>query len=301
MEEKQGKGLNFSRIYLGVILIFIGLTYLAKTIGLINVSFNFNLWQLWPILIIFIGLSLLSRGWLSLIVGSFTTLAVLGLINFTLLGSLNSSPKTETISFNKEAEAQSAVLDLEIGAGELTINSEKQTNALVKGNFESSGTKFTAKSEFQDKIQSLKISTKGSSNWPFFNRNYNKLDLRINPETPFKFNIDSGAAELDLDFREIMAESINVETGASKLELKLGDKLKESHLNLNAGASSVNITLPKSVGVKLNLESGLSSHNLEGFKRLGPSTYESDNYEGFEKKITLNLILGVSSLGITWE
>ncbi|MCL5411873.1 MAG: toast rack family protein [Patescibacteria group bacterium] len=291
---------NFAKLFLGIFLIFIGLVYLAKTTGLLNIEFNINILELWPVIIIFIGLSLLSpKGWFSVIVSFLVTLIVLGIISFMVVSSNNKTLKQESISIKKEAGVKSAVLDLKTGAGKLTINGKGET--LVSGNFESSFAQLSKTSEVQGETQKVELTLKGRISWPIFGRNPNNLDLQVNPDIPLKLNLDTGALQANLDLSNTMMEALDLDTGASTIDLTLGDKVKVSNVNINAGASTINIFLPRTVGAKVNVTSGLSSKNLTNFKKIDPNTFESANYTSSEKKITLNLVIGVSSLNVNWK
>jgi len=88
------KDLNFGKLFLGFLLIVIGFAYFAKTAGWIDINFNFDWWQLWPILIIFAGLSMFSaRGWFSMIIGIIITFAILGMIIAMFFGAFGLSSK----------------------------------------------------------------------------------------------------------------------------------------------------------------------------------------------------------------
>jgi hypothetical protein len=79
---------NFGRLSFGLFLVVIGILYLAKNLGWLNIELNFNLWQLWPLLIIFWGLSLLTgRTLASIFAGVVLTLTVLAIAFILVLGA----------------------------------------------------------------------------------------------------------------------------------------------------------------------------------------------------------------------
>lgn len=70
--------LDFGKLSLGLFLVIIGLLYLAYNFGWLPISIHFQLWDLWPMLLIFLGLSLISgRGWIPVLAGSILTMTVL--------------------------------------------------------------------------------------------------------------------------------------------------------------------------------------------------------------------------------
>ncbi|KKW22510.1 MAG: hypothetical protein UY65_C0023G0018 [Parcubacteria group bacterium GW2011_GWA2_51_12] len=93
----------------------------------------------------------------------------------------------------------------------------------------------------------------------------------------------------------------NLDTGASSLDLIFGDKQATSRVAVDAGASSINITIPRTVGAKLVVDGGLSSRNFQDFRSLGEGEYESENYASAQKKVEINIDAGVSSLNVGWK
>lgn len=296
-ETKRGP--NFGRFMAGGLLIIVGLVYLASSLGWIE--FNVEIWQLWPLLIIFVGLSLLARhGWVSWLVGVLITLLILGGIAWVVFGQagLTQSLTSEPIAIERSSEAQSAVIDISTGAGTLKISGG--ADQLVTGKLESNFAKLSQSSSVSDSAQRISLSAKGS--WSGFGvKRINNLDLKLDSNTPILLNVDSGASDMELDLSQIEAQSVTIDTGASKLDLTLGDQVAQSRVTVKAGVSSVDISLPKTVGAKLTIDAGLSSKNLSDFNQKDNQTYESASYASADKKIDIDLDLGVSSLDVTWR
>lgn len=84
---------DFGKLSFGLFLIILGILYLAANLGWINLAFNFNVWQLWPLLIIFAGLSLLTgRTVASIFAGIILTLTVITIAFILILGQTNYQP-----------------------------------------------------------------------------------------------------------------------------------------------------------------------------------------------------------------
>jgi|GEM_PF-4244359 hypothetical protein len=89
--------IDFGKLSAGLFLLTMGLFYLAYNTGWLPISINFTLWQLWPMLLIFAGLSLISgRGWMPILAGSIITMTVLMLSAILISDqiSLNEVPQT---------------------------------------------------------------------------------------------------------------------------------------------------------------------------------------------------------------
>jgi hypothetical protein len=88
---------DFGKLSLGLFLIVLGILYLGKNMGWINLDFNFNLWQLWPLLIIFAGLSLLTgRTVASIFAGIILTLTVITIALVMILGQTAYQPNIKS-------------------------------------------------------------------------------------------------------------------------------------------------------------------------------------------------------------
>lgn len=88
---------DFGKLSFGLFLIILGILYLASNMGWINLAFNFNVWQLWPLLIIFWGLSLLTgRTVASIFAGVILTLTVITIAFILILGQTTYEPLIKT-------------------------------------------------------------------------------------------------------------------------------------------------------------------------------------------------------------
>jgi hypothetical protein len=184
------------------------------------------------------------------------------------------------------------------GAGKLTLAGG--SDKLMDGAFESNSTDLTTTSTLDGGTQTVTLKEE-SFNWKSFGRHINDLDLRLNNDLPIKIIIDSGAMDMRLDLKEVTTESVEINTGASSMNLELGDKIANSAVSIDAGASSLTLNLPKTLGAKLNIDAGLSSKDLPDFNKIDDKHYESKNYSSSEKKVDIDLDMGVSSLKVEWR
>lgn len=77
--------IDFGKFSLGLFLLIIGILYLAQNLGWLPIVMQFDLWQLWPMLLIFLGLSLISgRGWVPILAGSILTITVLIIVTIII-------------------------------------------------------------------------------------------------------------------------------------------------------------------------------------------------------------------------
>ncbi|MFH0853242.1 MAG: DUF5668 domain-containing protein [bacterium] len=293
----KGRKLSFGRFLFGSLFILIGLAYLANSTGLIEV--NLNLWQLWPLLIIIFGLSIISsKGWVSWVVGIIVTLAVLGVAAWIIFSGTNTrSVTTEDIDIAKPESVTQAEVTFKTGAGSLLI--EGDGTEVISGTHKTNGPSLSTSTEVEDETQKIGLTTSGS--WQGIGNLTNEFDLKFSNDLLYQLSIDSGAMGMNLDLSEIRLTRLDIDTGASSLDLILGDKVDQADVSIEAGASSLDITVPKEVGVKVDIDAGLSSKNLDDLEKVDDNTYQSEGYDEAEKKVDIDLDIGVSSVTIRWD
>jgi len=82
-------GFNPGKLFFGLFLIGLGLLYLAKNLGFLPAGFNIEWEKLWPLLIIFLGLSFFTGGnWASIIIIILFTIIIIGLVAALIAGGM---------------------------------------------------------------------------------------------------------------------------------------------------------------------------------------------------------------------
>jgi hypothetical protein len=75
------EGFNLGKIFLGILVVFTGLYFLAQNAGLIPSYIKLGWDKIWPLFLIFIGLSMINfRGWLGAVLGVLAVLILLAVI-----------------------------------------------------------------------------------------------------------------------------------------------------------------------------------------------------------------------------
>jgi len=314
-----GRGFNFGKLFFGLLVIFFGLYYLARNTGWLPVDLQVNWMLIWPILIIFVGLSLLTgRSWLTAIVGIVATIIVMAAVVLMLfggqigggrtfwpfwqLGANNnfdqgaSTVKEQIVTIAKDEAAKSAIVSLKARTGSVSIKGGGE--GLVTGKYSASFGNVATSSRLDGSRQTAALETFGPGPMMLFGGSASNLALELTTRIPLKLNISAGASSMELDLTRVVLEQLELEAGASSLKLALGDKAKMNKVKIKAGASSVEVEVPRTAGVKIVLDSALGSLNLEGFEKIDERNFQTSSYERSDKKIDLNFELGVSSLQV---
>jgi uncharacterized membrane protein (UPF0136 family) len=80
--------LNLGQLFLGLILIFGGMLYLAKNMGWLNFELNFSWVRYWPILLVFAGLAMIkTRSLVTTILGLIAVLLTFAIVVWVIFGT----------------------------------------------------------------------------------------------------------------------------------------------------------------------------------------------------------------------
>jgi hypothetical protein len=69
-------------------------------------------------------------------------------------------------------------------------------------------------------------------------------------------------------------------------------------LSVDAGASDINIFIPKESGCKIVTDGALSSKHFDEFKKLDSDNYVTENFDEALNKIFVEIDCGVSSISV---
>ncbi len=301
----RNRGLGLGRIFIGILLVFVGAVFFAQTSGWLGQFELYFDWRLvWPLILVIIGLGLLGRGgWLSAVFGIIAMIIVLVLVFLSLTGQFSSgpSPVSTPLSIERSSAIQSAFVSVSYGAGSLKVRSSGPGSNLVSGELVSNFAGLSSDSSVDGTVQRINIKETGGNFSLWSGRNKNDLSLNLNPDIPFGLQLHFGAGSADLDFSNIALSAAEIEAGASDINLILGEKQSQAAVTLKAGASKITINLPRAVGARIRIESALSSRNFADFRQVEERVFESENYSSSGKKIDIAINAAASSIDVVWR
>lgn len=284
----------------------IGLMVILFGVSLLSQQFGWawfvpaDVWKLWPVFIIIAGLSLLTRGRVVNVV--FSILLVLAVVAVAAAAIFGGHRQREVTSRDftiaPAATATEAAVQLNIGAAKVRLTGG--STQLVNGTYTSNvGTLETAES-LTGTTQEVELSmTKATGMW-LWGMHRNELTAKLTDAMPLTLDINSGATDMDLDLTTVKAKRVTVDTGASALKLRLGATLPTATVNISAGASSIDVYLPRSLGATLNLEAAVSGKTLTDFVEKSTDHYESTNLGTATNTVDITIAAGASSITFHW-
>lgn len=305
--------MSYRKIFWGLLLVIIGILFILKNTGVLFFSWH-TLWQLWPVILILWGISLIPvKDWIKLVLSLVTVL-----ITFFAVqqygpkdnhkwhlqwnndnededeGNDDAAVYNNSMSEDYDSLTRFAELKLNIGVGNFKIGDTTAKLIEVKHDNENANYSMTAKVE-----DSLTIIDLSLEKGEFNNGNIkNNVEMKLNPNPIWDMDLNVGAAEVKFDLSGFKTRNLKIQGGASDLDLKLGAAVPLTDVKLEAGAASITIRVPESAGCEIISNTFLSSKDFKGFTKVGSQLYQTPNFATSTNKIKINLQAGVARVDV---
>jgi len=300
-----------SHIFWGLLFVGLGLLVLINNFTTIFMDWA-TIWKLWPLTIILIGLAILVKH-------QYGKSIIAGLAAIVLALAIFASFKTATHFFTNDFQIDLgddadyefatteftegydstltfATLNFDAGAGtfkivDTTANLVAATTVGHKNNY-----KLTRLDTDSSSIIDFDMGDKAI--FRFGDDYTNTVDIALNSNPVWDMNFNVGAASMDFDLTQFKTKNISVDMGAAAINIKLGDLYSETKLTVDAGASDINIFVPKGSGCKIVTDGALSSKHFKEFEKIESDNYESENFKDAINKVYIDIECGVSSISV---
>jgi hypothetical protein len=307
-------------VFWGIILISIGLLFVLRNFGYIDFGW-YSLRQLWPVILVILGISLLPINGAVRVVLAFLIVAFS--IWFLATNPLHQNSgnswrdwfrnsyhqgynhdadssdqamedMSQYLAESYQADIQNAVLDLDAVAGEFNLDgmSDDLLSFQREGNF---GRYYLD----ANNVGSAVVLRLGMEQHIHRINNFrNKVSISLHPDPLWDVKVDAGAATIDFDLTPFRVDNIDIDGGASGITLRLGSRHPLSEVTIDAGAVNVTIEVPASSGCRVKTSTFLSNKNLEGFEKQENGLYLTENYNSAAQRIEISIDAAVSDLNV---
>lgn len=289
------------RLIPGAILIILGGLFLAANFGYLDWGVAASLWQLWPLILILVGIQLFfgnRQQWLAallivVVLAGGAALLVLGenRVPWAFGGAL----KTTAIDGSPTTGIEQATAFLDIGAARIRLGSQ-DAGVMTRGTFES---RRNAEVRHQANGNAYTLDVRQQSGGFGFPNSLrgDRLELDLAEGIPWKIQLDSGAADADIDLTGIILRELLIDAGASSVDLTVGREVEDgARVIIDGGAGSYSIRLPRDLDIDLTTDAGVSSVNVDsGFTRSG----DEYRHDGGGESLRVEISAGVSSISVS--
>ena len=300
-----------SHIFWGTLFIVLGLLVLLNNFSAINLQWG-NLWQFWPILLVLIGISMLVKNKFGKSALAGAAAILLALLLFTSVKLTTDFIKGDfELTLNGDEDYNFAITEyresfdttiakakLYLDAGLGSFNIGDTTSELIFVKSEGIEKHYILTKSDYDNVSKLNLKMKKTTFHLGKNKFRNIVDIALNEKPTWDINIDGGAAAMNLDLTKFKIENVDVGMGAASLYVKLGALSDKTRLNVEAGASDIDILVPEDVGCQVKTDDVLSSKNIRGFIKIDSDLYRTAGFDEAGKKIFIEIDCGVSSINI---
>lgn len=279
-----------------LLLIVVGLVFLAANLGVIAGVRLLDVLALWPLLLVLIGLelALAHRHPVAALASELAVLAVavalvilqpvypqwLSFVAPVPAGSSSVSvPRGSAAALTFHLTGGAGTFTLHGGATDL-VNVTSDRSDLV---LHTSGTR-TVTARVDEGDQGPRLGAPAAH-----------VDARVASDVPVSIDVDAGAGEFTVDLSDVRTTDARLNVGAASLRLVLPKPSGNVSVTVSAGASSVVIEVPDGVEASVSTSGALMSVRSENPRVAGTQT---SGYGSAADRVTVRVTAGASSVVI---
>jgi cell wall-active antibiotic response 4TMS protein YvqF len=284
------------------LLILVGVFALLVNSGLVAPERLDRLADLWPLILIVIGLELLVRRTLQganaeLAAVLIVVLAITGAAAYVALGpSIPTGSRTLDVS-GKLGSLKQASVRVAVDAAQITMEGADIGADLYRAHVVYSGN--TPDVAFAESNGDLQILQGNSSGFFFKDRRF-VLDLKLNIAVIWKIAVDSGASTDSFNLAHAPVAGIELHTGASREDITVGAPSGSVPITVDGGALTVNVHRPKGVAASVAVSGGAVNLTFDGRQShaIGTVTAQTSDYNGASDRYQIQVNGGASNVTV---
>jgi hypothetical protein len=295
-----------------LILIFIGAVFLLENTGYLPPNFWVNLWRLWPLILVLVGIELLLARripWLA-VAGLAAVILVLGAVAINLNAPGQAGPAGISTSAQTDlGDARQADVTLRFGAGQLNVGPIDQPKPHQLASMSYAGPPSLAPQpqySVSGGVGRLEYSSSGRGGpggfVPFGDGGGSssaRVDLTLTPGVPItSLNVQTGAADAHLDLSRLNISQLDMSVGAATTWLRFPEAAGLTAAHIRGGASTITLEVPQGVAAQIEHHGGISTLNVDQsrFPQVSDSVFRSPDYESAKNKVELNIETGFTTI-----
>jgi hypothetical protein len=265
-------GNKFSTVFWPLLMIILGGLWLLANLELIDPQVLRSFVNLWPLLLIAVGIQLLLRSsypplgpWIALGV---LVLAIAIAVAAPGLG-WNMSPELKEVHYSEPLdEAESAQITLDLSIGTSTISAGERGGALIEADISYyKSTALDIEGEGH-KTAKLTIDNEGVNVMPFsFLGDFIGLEpqseVRLTPDIPINLVINEVVGEVDIDLSGLQLTSLVVRGGVGDMRIVLPGQSEPYTAKIDGGVGRVRVEVQEGANVQLDISGGVGDFSID--------------------------------------
>jgi hypothetical protein len=195
------------------------------------------------------------------------------------------------------AGAQSARVNLAMGAGELMVGSGASTLVEAEFTYNLDRLKPTVEHHTSGGETDVTISQTETGSFNFGNV-VSRWDLRLNNGVPTDVIAKLGAGEAHMNLGDLTLRRLDVGIGAGEVHVDLRGMPKRSYgVEIKGGVGETVVYLPRTVGISATAAGGIGSITMNGLEKRG-ERWINTGHESDPVQITLDVKGGIGEITV---
>ena len=292
---------RYRSVFWPVVLIGVGVVALLGNLGLIPWDSLYRLLDLWPLILIVIGLELIIRRGLQPAAGRPLALAVVAaavavaIVYVAAAPAIPASdlPGTSTAPVGDLSKAR---LSMEVGAARISMRAEDLGSELYRAGFE-----YPAGQRPSITLQgdTLRIQDPGLKHRDFFHHQRRNLNLVLNSRLPWALEVSGGATSDNLDLRSLTLTGLRIDGGANRADVRLPRPQGTVEVRAAGGATHLDFHRPGGTEVSVHMTGGANSLEVDGSNRStlgGDLAYSTGGYDSASDRYSVEVSGGATKV-----
>ncbi len=250
----------------GLVLITAGVVFLLQTLGVVSWTVGWELFRYWPVLLIAFGVSIIlgtRAPWIAVVI---IALLLGGSVAAAAWYSPSPGPGKQTISELREPLDQTESLEVTInfGAGTVVLaDLPAESSSLVEAVFSSSGGSGEAVHSLMRSGDRAELTLERTSSGFLGRSPVQDWEVRLSRTVTIDLTVDLGASDVTIDLGDLCVNDLDINAGATNLNVILPAAAGFSSADFDVGASSLTIVVPEGVAVRIDTDTGLASVDID--------------------------------------
>lgn len=272
--------MRYRSFFWPVALILVGVIALLVDLNVISADRLYRLADLWPLILIVIGVELISRRALKGAAVDVATalillIAVGGAVAYVSVGPAIPGG-THILDDSRQVGAlKTASLQVDVGAATITVQGNTSLGQdLYRAHIEFSG----PKPEITLDKSTGNLHIFQESGFAILGSSRFVLELQINPAVPWSINVNSGAASDTFKLTDVILTSIELNSGASREDITLGQPRGIVPITMKGGALTMHVHRLSGIAVSAQVSGGAVNLTGDGHHTgaIGSASWESE-------------------------
>ncbi|MBN1888660.1 MAG: hypothetical protein JW850_11750 [Thermoflexales bacterium] len=285
-----------------ILLIGAGVIFLLSNLGLLPADPWPLLWNMWPLILIIIGLDILL-GRRSVVGGVLSAILALLLVggvvtmlfvaqNYPQWGAWGNANLRQDYVSHPLGGVEQAKVVIDFPSSTSRLFALDDSSNLIEANLRYYGSLNKSVSVSGDSAR-VRLDSRWDNWWGGgWWRGGSNWIIGLHPAVEYDLELDSGSSDCEFELSQLRLRSFRLDAGSGRIRLTLPER-GQYRLKLNAGSGDIDIDVPAGVDVRLEYEAGSGELDTPGLREVSrrgrDAIYESDEFSQAGDSVTIEL------------